>query len=48
MKKFLRKTGRWMVIIYVAQALVGVSVGVYLAVTMTPEEMERIISCVAY
>ncbi len=46
--KFLRKAGRWAAIIYMVQAFVGVSVGVYLGVTMTPAEVERVISCVAY
>ena len=43
-----RKAGRWIVIIYVAQALVGVSAGIYFAITVDPAEIERMVSCVAY
>jgi len=46
--KFLRRLGRWAVIIYVAQALAGISVGVYLAVTMDPAEIERMVDRVAF
>ena len=46
--KFFRKMGKWVVVIYAVQALVSISVWVYVSVTMTPEEIKRIISCVAY
>ncbi len=43
-----RKLGKWAVIIYIVQALVGVSVGVYFAVTLSPADIERMLSCVTH
>jgi hypothetical protein len=44
--RFLRKVGRWAVILYLAQALVGIGVGIYLVVTLDSAEIERMVSCV--
>lgn len=46
--KFLKWWGKWVVAFYVAQALIGISVGIYLGVTLDPAEIERMVSCVAY
>ena len=46
--KFFRKLGRFALVIYITQALVGVSVGVYFALTMDPAEIERMVSCVTH
>ncbi len=46
--RFFRKLGRFALVIYIVQALVGISVGVYFAVTMDPAEIERMVRCVAY
>jgi hypothetical protein len=45
---FIRRLGKWALVLYVAQALVGIGVGVYLAVTLDPAEIERMVSCVAH
>lgn len=45
--KFFRKLGKYALVLYIAQALVGVGVGVYLAITLDPAEIERMVSCVA-
>jgi len=45
---FFRKAGRYMLIIYMVQVLVGATIGVYLATTMDSTEIERIIGCVEY
>lgn len=45
--KFLRKLGKYALVIYIAQALFSVGVVVYFAVTMDPIEIERMVSCVA-
>lgn len=44
---FLRKAGKWVVIIYAAQALFGVAIGLYVGIAH-PEKIERVMSCVAY
>lgn len=41
----LRKTGKWMVIFYVAQSVISIGVGVYVAVEY-PQMIERVVSCV--
>jgi uncharacterized membrane protein YczE len=45
---FFKKLGKWVVIFYVAQALIGLAVGVYLGATIGPDEIERIVSCVTH
>jgi hypothetical protein len=39
---------KYSIIFYIIQALVGISVGVYLGVTMDPAEIERMVSHVAH
>ncbi len=46
--RIMKRLAKYAVGIYVAQALAGVSVGVYLALTMTPAEVERILTCVTH
>lgn len=45
--KFFRKLAKWGVILYITQALIGVTVGVYVAVAH-PDMIEKMVSCVAY
>ncbi len=42
----LRKLGKWAVIIYVTQAVVGVMIGVYLAATLDPSVIKGVLDCV--
>ena len=44
----IKRLAKYAVVLYIAQALVGVVVGVYFAVTLDPAEIERMVSCVAY
>jgi len=44
-KKFALTFVKWWIIIQIGA---GIASGVYLAVTFSPEEVERIMSCVAY
>lgn len=45
--KFLRKLGKFALVLYIAQALTGVVVGIYIAIKH-PDMIERMLSCVAY
>jgi hypothetical protein len=45
---FFKKLGKWVMVIYIAQALIGIAVGVYLGVTMDSAEIERMVSCVTH
>jgi len=44
----VKRLAKYALVLYVAQALAGVSVGVYLVVTLDPAEIERMVSCVTY
>ena len=44
----IKRLARYAVALYVVQALVGISVGIYLSATMDPAEIERVVSCVAH
>ncbi len=44
----IKRLAKYAVALYIAQALVGIGVGVYFAVTLDPAEIERMVSCVAY
>ena len=46
--KFFRKLGKFALVIYIAQALVGIGVGVYFAVTLDSAEIERMVSCATH
>ncbi len=39
---------KYAVIFYMAQAFIGIGVGVYLAATLNPAEIERMVSCVTH
>lgn len=41
MKKFLKPIAKYAIILYVAQALVGISVGVYTGIQMSHQIQER-------
>ncbi len=43
----MKRLGKWIVVIYVAQAMIGVGVGVGAAV-MYPEKIEEVLSCVTH
>ena len=47
-KRFAKRIAKYAVVLYIAQALVGVGVGVYFAVTLDPAEIERMVSCVTH
>lgn len=44
---FFRKIGRWAVILYLTQAVIGVAGGVYLG-AVYPDKLSEVLSCVAY
>ena len=49
MKKIMLAVVKWWMIIQIVIGVgVGVASGVYLAMYFTPEEVERIMSCVAH
>ena len=43
----IKRLAKYTVILYVAQALVGVGVGVYFVTVLDRAEIERMVSCVA-
>jgi len=45
--KILRKLAKWGAILYITQAVIGVGVGVYIAIEH-PDMIERMVSCVAH
>lgn len=47
-KRLAKRIAKYAVVFYAAQALVGIGVGVYFAVTLDPAEIERMVSYVAY
>lgn len=47
-KRIARRIAKYAVGLYIAQALVGVGVGVYFAATLDPAEIERMVSCVTH
>ena len=44
----IKRFGKYVLAFYVAQALVGIGVGVYIGLTFDQAEVERIVSCVAH
>jgi hypothetical protein len=44
----IKRFAKYALALYVIQALVGIGVGVYFAVTLDPIEIERMVSCVTY
>lgn len=45
--KFFRKMGKWALVLYITQAVIGAGVGTYFAIKH-PDMIERMVSCVAY
>lgn len=41
-----KRLAKYAMVFYVVQAVIGIGVGVYLAVTLDPVEIERMVSCV--
>lgn len=47
-KRIAKRIAKYAVVLYIAQALVGLGAGVYFAVTLDPAEIERMVSCVTH